>query len=33
MHGKLKIRTSMVPGGLYLIDAELYMTSEKKNHD
>jgi hypothetical protein len=33
MHGKLKIRTSLVPGGLYMIDAELYMTTDKKNHD
>jgi hypothetical protein len=33
MHGKLKIKTSMVPGGLYMIDAELYMTSSKGKHD
>ena len=33
MHGKIKIKTTMVPGGLYMIDAELYMTPEKTKHD
>lgn len=33
MHGKIKIRTTMVPGGLYMIDAELYMTPAKGDHD
>lgn len=33
MHGKIKIKTSMVPGGLYMIDAELYMTPSKGKHD
>lgn len=26
MHGKMKIKTYLVPGGLYMIDAELYIT-------
>lgn len=33
MHGKIKIKTSLVPGGLYMIDAELYMTPNKGQHD
>lgn len=33
MHGKMKIKTTMVPGGLYMIDAELYMTPVKGKHD
>ena len=32
MHGKMKIKTTMVPGGLYMIDAELYMTPVRGEH-
>lgn len=33
MHGKINIKTSFVPGGLYMIDAEIYMTPIRGEHD
>ena len=31
-HGKIKIRKSAVPGGLYTVDAEFYLVADKPKH-